>query len=301
MPCACVLTQRLSPRSYVSHLIHREDPVYVWKDEAEEDATAQRASRDRQRLQRMHMEAERDARRARGENAQDPMAPQSRNVIVLWRLINAQIEAAQAFCVATANRLEQAANVLCWEDPHASACAAALLIALGLAISGALALAALAAPLSPFGARHAVASAGAACLAPFPAPLRRVLDAFERTLQATMPVAVGPLTSGVGLEATAVVRPDASVAEVRARIAREAAAAEAEQQRREEAAREARQRQRGSTLGADALGNLLARAPTNARAEHLRIAARAAAPPLPAAPHARGAAVDSRAALAHEE
>jgi hypothetical protein len=293
----------------VSWLIHRDDPVYVWRDEAERDPRASRAARDRERLQRMHMEAERDARRARGENAPDPTASQSRNVVVLWRMVQAQIEAGQAACTRVADALERCCNALSWEDPHASACAAALLAATGLAASAALALATLAARASPLGPRHAVFAAGAACMAPFPTPLRRALDEVERQLQLNMPISVGPLTSGAGLEATATVRPGASVAEVRARIAREAAEAAAQAQAREEAAREARARQRGATLGfspAEALRKLVDRSPTNARVTHLRIAARAAAPRPPAAPAAGARAAPKRSDAAsssriHEE
>jgi hypothetical protein len=138
--------------------------------------------------------------------------------------------------------------------------------------------------------------------------MRRALDEVERLLQLNMPISVGPLTSGAGLEATAMVRPGASVAEVRARIAREAAEAAEAAHAREEAAREARARQRGAALGfnpAEALRKLLDRSPTNARVAHLRIAARAAAPRPPAAPTAGGRAALKRSSAAsssrHEE
>jgi hypothetical protein len=141
------------------------------------------------------------------------------------------------------------------------------------------------APLSPFGLRHVVFAAGAAAFLPFPKPTRSMLDYAERMLQLYSPVALGPLTSGAGLEATAALRPGASEAEVRARLRREAQrqqkeeAAEAERSRRERAAARAARLHPGA-----ALRKLLERAPTNARVLHLRLAARLARPAPPAPP-----------------
>ena len=288
------LTRRLWPlwlclapalHGFVSFLIHRGDAAYVWTDEAEADESASKAASDRARLQRMHWEAEREAARSRGQNMADPNAAMSRNVLVLWRLIQAQIAAAQSSAVWAADALERAANALSWADPHCSAAAVTLLAAAGLAASFGLAVAEVFAPLSPFGLRHVVFAAGATAFLPFPKPTRSMLDYAERMLQLYSPVALGPLTSGAGLEATAALRPGASEAEVRARLRREAQrqqkeeAAEAERSRRERAAARAARLHPGA-----ALRKLLERAPTNARVLHLRLAARLARPAPPAPP-----------------
>ena len=288
------LTRRLWPlwlclapalHGFVSFLIHRGDAAYVWTDEAQADESASKAASDRARLQRMHWEAEREAARSRGQNMADPNATMSRNVLVLWRLIQAQIAAAQSSAVWAADALERAANALSWADPHCSAAAVTLLVAAGMAASIGLAVAEIAAPLSPFGLRHVVFAAGAAAFLPFPKPTRSMLDYAERTLQLYSPVALGPLTAGAGLEATATLRPGASEAEVRARLRRDAQRqqkeeeAEAERSRRERAAARAARLHPGA-----ALRKLLARAPTNARVQHLRLAARLARPAPPAPP-----------------
>ena len=290
------LTRRLWPlwlallpalNGYVSLLIHRGDATYVWEDEAEQDTSASRAAADRMRLQRMHWEAEREAARSRGQNMADPTAAQSRNVLVLWRLIQAQIAAAQSAATTSADVLERAANALNWMDPHCTAAAVTLLAAAGLGASLALALLEAAAPLSPFRARHLVFAAAAACFLPFPAPTRAALDAAERTLQLYSPVALGPLTSGAGLEATAALQPGASEAEVRERLRRDAQRQQRDAAAEVERARAARAGARAARLAANplaALRKLLARAPTNARVQHLRMAARLARPAPPAPP-----------------
>ena len=288
------LTRRLWPlwlalapafHGYVSFLIHRGDAAYVWSDEAEADSSASRAAADRKRLQRMHWEAEREAARSRGQNMADPTASMSRNVLVLWRLIQAQIAAAQSSANHVADALERTANALGWADPHCSVAAVTLLAAGGLAASVALAVAEAAAPLSPFGLRHVIFAASASAFLPFPAPTRAALDYAERTLQLYSPVPLGPLTAGAGLEATSALRPGASEEEVRSRLRREAQ----QQQRREASEAEAARRERSEARRARlspgaALRKLLARAPTNARVQHLRIAARLARPPPPAPP-----------------
>jgi len=267
----------LGLNGYVSHLIHARDPVYLWHDERASDVTAARLAAQKERLQRMHAEAEAEAARSRGEAQRDSNSKKS--YLKMYRNIQVQAEYAQGLANAMADRLERASNALAWHDPHATYVALLVLTILGVLGSVLRVAAHVAAACSPLQGRHLAALLGAFCLAPYPYATRKVLDGWDASLLRYMPVAVNALTQGSGLEATRLEAAD-SPEQLRARVALEAATAAEARRRAREAAFDAKARlqQPGWRLNLGAvLSKLVSRAPNNARVEHLRIAARAAA------------------------
>ena len=257
---------------YVSALIQADDPTYIWQDERESDIVASRIHAQKEKLREWHRQAEQDVARNRGEAG--PRNPaQRQSYLAMWRNVQVQLAYTQDTANAAADKLERACNALSWADPHCSAVSLALLFVIGLLGCCARLALMMVLHVSPLESRHVVAMLGLLSLAPYPYAMRRFLDSAEEGLMRVMPVPVGSLTLGAGLENT---RLEAvmSSAHLRARVALETAAAADARQRKANEARDARSRVRGAHLGVNLWGCLckvIDRAPNNARVKHMRM------------------------------
>ena len=267
-----LLTMFFGLNGFVSGLIQQDDPVYIWQDERESDIVASRIHAQKEKLREWHRQAEQDIARNRGETG--PRNPaQRQSYLAMWRNVQVQLAYTQDIANAAADKLEKACNALSWTDPHCSAVSLALLVVIGLLGCCARLLLLVALHLCPLEARHAVAMLCLLCLAPAPYPMRRVLDSIEESLMRVMPVPVGSLTLGAGLESTRLEAAMSSV-HLRAKVALETAAAADARQRKADEVRDARSRVQGARLGVNlwgALCKVIDRAPNNARVKHVKM------------------------------